>query len=106
HDAIKPTRIYTDGDDVTGLITRNYSATWQDNVTTYFQPYDDIRITNESGGYALNLKSNQAVIYYDLPDGDKSENMLLLLFQVGVAESDVEAAGVINVQVNDVQVSG
>lgn len=106
HEAIKPTRIYTDGDDVTGIITRNYSATWQNNVTTYFQPYDDIGITNESGGYALNLKSNQAVIYYDLPDGDKSENMLLLLFQVGVAESDVEAAGVINIQVNDVQVSG
>ena len=104
--AIKPTRIYTDGDDINDLVTRNYSATWQDNITSYFQPYDDIGLVNESGNYVLDLKSNQAVIYYDLPNGDESENMLLLLFQVGVAESDVEAAGVINVEVNDVQVSG
>ncbi|EMA26974.1 von Willebrand factor, type A [Haloarcula marismortui ATCC 33799] len=106
HTAIEPTRVYTSGDDITGLVTRNYNSTWQDNITSYFEQYDNIGVANESGNYILDLKSNQAVVYYDLPNGDKSENMLVLLFQVGVAESDAEAAGVVNVEVTNAHVSG
>jgi Mg-chelatase subunit ChlD len=105
-DPVAPTEIYLDGADLssTPLLTTDYDDVWQADIKNVFARYDDITLNATSG--EVDLQSNQALVYYDLPDGPESENYLLLLYEIGVAESDARAAGTVNVVVSNVRFSG
>ena len=49
------------------------------------------------------MKSNQALVVLDYPDGVNSTNKLVLLYQIGRAEEDAVAGDVINIRVRNVQ---
>jgi len=109
---ITPSGIYHDGDDITHILTQE-RAWWQDDLNETFVEYDDISVnsTTTAGGArsanfgTLDLKSNQALVWYDLPDGEHGNNRLLMLYEIGLAESDAQSTGVINVRVNEVDIT-
>jgi hypothetical protein len=98
---VPPDEIYLDGDDLSPLVATDYDDVWQTDIDNAFAEYDEVTLNGTTG--RVDLKSNQALVYYDLPDGSESENYLLLLYEIGIAESDARAAGTVNVVVNNVE---
>jgi Mg-chelatase subunit ChlD len=103
--SITPDEIYLDGDDISPLVHGiNYSDVWQEDINQTFAAHDEIGVNATTG--ELEMKSNQALVYYDLPDSDESTNHLLLVYEIGLAESDVQAVGAINAEVGYVEFEG
>lgn len=102
---ISPDDIFTDGDNLPAEIHTdvNYSEVWQEDINRTFAAQPEIGLNTTTG--ELDLKSNQALVYYDLPDGPNGEsiNYLLLRYEIGLAESDAQGVGVINVDVSQVE---
>jgi len=96
--------IYTDGDSITSLVTGDEPGWWQDSINDTIDSRRNVdRVTDGSDIY-LEMKSNQAMVVLDYPDGASSTNRLVLLYQIGRAESDVRGEGVINIRVRNVEV--
>ncbi len=98
--------ILTDGDNASALLEQT-PGWWQSDINVSLAAFPDVTINKTTGGgdYGkLSMKSNQALVVFDLPDGPDSTNMLVLLYQVGLAEEDARPDGVINVQVSHVTI--
>jgi len=104
---VSPSGIYHDGDSIAHLL-REDRAWWQDDLNDTFAEYDDSGVNNTAGPHfgELDLRSNQALVWYDLPDNADGSNRLLMLYEIGIAESNAQSAGVINVRVSNINVTG
>lgn len=110
---LSPTGIYLDGDNVSHLLKED-EAWWQDDINDTFAANDDVSVCKSTntgtppvcaGGFGtLQLESNQALVYFDLTDGDESTNRLLMLYEVGIAESDAETTDAINIEYSTVHI--
>lgn len=102
---ISPDAILTDGDTLPAEIHTdvNYSEVWQEDINRTFAAQSDVGLNTTTG--ELDLKSNQALVYYDLPDGPNGEsvNYLLFRYEIGLAESDVRGIGAINIDIRKVE---
>jgi flagellin-like protein len=115
-DTLEPTNIYLDGDNIEttdGLLTAE-TAWWQEDINASFAANSEISVCRSrdatSGGNCdgrefgeIDLRSNQALVYFDLDDGTESNNRLLMLYEIGIAEEDADAADVINIEVSTVR---
>jgi Mg-chelatase subunit ChlD len=101
---ISPDDIFTDGDTLPAEIHTdvNYSEVWQADINRTFAAQPDVGLNTTTG--ELDLESNQAIVYYDLPDGPNGEsvNYLLLRYEIGLAESDVRGVGAVNIDIRQV----
>jgi hypothetical protein len=88
------TTVYLDGADVSPILT-NTSAWWQTNMTNTLEPHLD-------SSEHLDLNSNEAVVVFQFPNGDKSDNRLAMRFEIGASEEESVAKSVVNVEVRDV----
>jgi Mg-chelatase subunit ChlD len=100
--------VLTDGDNASALLEQT-PGWWQDDINLSLSAFPDVEINktkNPPNGRwgTVSMKSNQALVVFDLPDGPESTNVLVLLYQVGLAESEARSEGVINVQVANVTV--
>jgi len=101
--------IYLNGDKALALLDHDdENADWEDDYADILndnEVFEDIGINDTAGtpDYGrLRLKSNQALVVFDLPDGEETENMMVLLYQVGLSESQARPEGVINVDISEV----
>lgn len=93
--------IYTDGDDASTLLRGGENpAWWQDEINDSIDNRADV---NRNASAFLSMKSNQALVVLDYPDGVNSTNKLVLLYQVGRAEEDAVADDVVNIRVRNVK---
>jgi Mg-chelatase subunit ChlD len=93
--------IYTDGDDASAhQASSEDPAWWQDEVNDSIDNRPDV---DRDASAVLSMKSNQALVVLDYPDGVNSTNKLVLLYQIGRAEEDAVAGDVINIRVRNVQ---
>ena len=90
-----------DGDDASALIA-NDPAWWQTDINESLTAFPDVTINKTTG--ELHMNSNQALVIFDLPDGEETSNMLVLLYQVGLSESNARPEGVINIQISEVSI--
>ncbi|WP_459193388.1 vWA domain-containing protein [Halosimplex sp. J119] len=95
--------VYRDGSNMTDFFEGDDPAWWQENVTDAIDSRSDVRLNTTSN--IISMKSNQALVVLNYPDGTNSTNHLALLYQVGLAESEARPEGVINIRVNNVKVS-
>ncbi|WP_336002411.1 vWA domain-containing protein [Halorientalis halophila] len=91
-----PTTVYTDGDDASPLLSSD-TADWQTDMGDQLDPYLD--------GSDLDLKSNQAIIAYDFDDSVDSDNLLLVLYEVGLPDQGTRAE-VFEPRVHNVSLDG
>ena len=98
-EVLEPSRtsIYTDGDNISSLVDER-EAWFQTDLNETLIPYRN--------GTTLELPSNQALVVFDYEDDDKANNRLVMLFQIGYAESQRSAGSVLDVTVNNVTVGG
>jgi Mg-chelatase subunit ChlD len=108
--ALSPTAVKLDGDYI-GDVLREDEAWWQDDVNETLNAYNSVGVNITSNASAsqdnfgkLDLESNQALVYWDLPDGSDSANRMLVLYEIGLSESEAETEGVVNIKVNNVKV--
>lgn len=87
--------IYTDGDDLSSLVDER-EAWFQADLNETLIPYRD--------GTTADLPSNQAIVVFDYEDDDKANNRLVMLFQLGYAESQRSAGSAVRVTVNEVEI--
>jgi Mg-chelatase subunit ChlD len=93
--------IYTDGDDASDLLASGEDpAWWQNEINDSIDNRPDV---DRDASAFLSMKSNQALVALDYPDGANSTNELVLLYQIGRAEEDAVAGDVINIRVRNVQ---
>ncbi|PSQ09686.1 hypothetical protein BRC95_00460 [Halobacteriales archaeon QS_5_68_33] len=93
--------IYTDGDDASALLASGEDpAWWQNEINDSIDNRPDV---DRDASAFLSMKSNQALVALDYPDGANSTNELVLLYQIGRAEEDAVAGDVINIRVRNVQ---
>lgn len=115
-DTLTPTNIYLDGDNIetTDQLLTADTAWWQEDINASFASNQEISVCRSrdatSGGNCggrsfgeIDLQSNQALVYFDLDDGTDSNNRLLMLYEIGIAEEDADAADVINIEVSTVR---
>jgi len=103
---LSPDGIYYDGDNVAPLLEEN-DGWWQRDINATFDLHKEITVNRTSGPNFgdISMESNQALVYWDLPDGSESANRLLMLYEIGLSEEDADTSGVINVQVSSVEVN-
>jgi len=94
--------VFRDGDDMSSFFSGDDPAWWQENITDAIDSRSDVQLNTTSN--VVHMKSNQALVVLDYPDGTNSTNRLALLYQVGLAESEARPEGVINIRVNNVEV--
>jgi hypothetical protein len=94
--------VFRDGDDMSSFFSGDDPAWWQENITDAIDSRSDVQLNTTSN--VVHMKSNQALVVLDYPDGTNSTNRLALLYQVGIAESEARPDGVINIRVNNVEV--
>ncbi|MFC7197071.1 hypothetical protein ACFQL4_24520 [Halosimplex aquaticum] len=95
--------MFRDGDNMTSFLEGDSPAWWQEDVEEAIDSRSDVRLNSTSN--IVHMKSNQALVVLDYPDGTNSTNRLALLYQIGLAESEAKPEGVINIRVNNVKVS-
>ena len=96
--------IYTDGDRITSLVTGDEPGWWQNSINDTLGDRSDVNRLTDGSDILIEMKSNQAMVVLDYPDSTNSTNRLVLLYQIGRAESDVRGEGVINIRVRNVKV--
>ncbi|QLH76346.1 VWA domain-containing protein [Halosimplex rubrum] len=96
--------VFLDGKNMTTFFERDDPAWWQESVRDAIDSRSDVRLNTTSN--ITHMKSNQALVVLEYPDGTNSTNRLVLLYQVGLAESEATPEGIVNVRVNDVRVAG
>jgi Mg-chelatase subunit ChlD len=87
--------VYTDGDNVSALVNQR-EAWFQGDLNQSLQPY--------MNGTNLTLPSNQAVVVFDYKDDDKADKRIVMLLQMGYAESQRSTDSVVQMRVNNVTV--
>lgn len=102
-----------DGDNVT-IFTKDDSATfndfldnttsaeWQTNLTQALDNYGGLY--NETS-QKLTLQSNQVLVLYDFPDGKNTDNRMLMLYSIGLSEEEARPTGIIDFDVDNVEIS-
>lgn len=94
--------IYTDGEDVSAELT-NSSAWWQSNMTNTLINASVLDDVNDD---TVNLSSNQAIAVLDFDvSGTSFDNRMVLLYEVGLSESDAKADDVVNIRVRNVDLN-
>ncbi|WP_415379667.1 vWA domain-containing protein [Halosimplex sp. TS25] len=94
--------VFRDGDNMTSFLAGDAPAWWQEDIEEAIDSRSDVRLNSTSN--ITHMKSNQALVILDYPDGTNSTNRLALLYQIGLAESEARPEGVINIRVNNVEV--
>lgn len=95
--------IYVDGERPDEVLETSY-ASWQRDINDSLGNFPSVRINSTTG--ELNTTSNQALVAYDLPpQGPGTRNTLVLLFRIGLAESESRGAGIVNVRVSETDLS-
>lgn len=99
---IREPEVLLDGDTLPSDIHTDldYGDVWQEDINATIHDRGDMSINVTTG--ELGLPSNTALLYYDYPDGDDSANSLLLVYEVGLAESDAEIRSTVDVEVEHV----
>lgn len=87
--------IYTDGDDISSLVDER-EAWFQADLNETLAPYRN--------GTTVDLPSNRAIVVFDYEDDDKADNRLVMLFQLGYAESQQSSGSIVQMNVNNVSV--
>ncbi|QLH80615.1 vWA domain-containing protein [Halosimplex pelagicum] len=96
--------VFLDGKNMTSFFERDDPAWWQESVRDAIDSRSDVRLNTTTN--ITHMKSNQALVVLDYPDGTNSTNRLVLLYQIGLAESEARPEGIVNIRVNDVRVAG
>ncbi|QSG06534.1 vWA domain-containing protein [Halapricum desulfuricans] len=78
------------------------SAEWQTNLT---EALDDYGGLYDESSKELTLDSNQVLVLYDFPDGKHTDNRMLLLYSVGLSEEEARPTGVIDIDIDNVEIS-
>ncbi|MCU4716595.1 vWA domain-containing protein [Halapricum hydrolyticum] len=78
------------------------SAEWQTNLSEALDDYGGLY--NESSN-ELTLKSNEVLVLYDFPDGKHTDNRMLMLYNVGLSEEEARLTGVIDIDIDNVEVA-
>lgn len=97
-----------DGDNASALLEHT-PGWWQQDINFSLSKFPDVsinktKVPGPDGQWGkLSMNSNQALVVFDLPDGPESTNILVLLYQVGLSESQARG-GVINVRISEVTV--
>lgn len=96
--------VFRNGDSATfnEFLDNTTSAEWQTNLTQALDNYGGLY--NESGG-KLTLQSNQVLVLYDFPDGKNTDNRMLMLYSIGLSEEEARPTGVIDFDVDNVEIS-
>jgi len=50
-------------------------------------------------------KSNQVLVLYDFPDGKNTDNRMLMLYSIGLSEEEARPTGIIDFDVDNVEIS-
>lgn len=100
-----PDTIYTDGDDASDLLNTN-RAFWENDLNETLTQYPSVTLNVTNG--TLSMESNQALVVFNLTynNSRRADNKLAMLYQVGLAEEEANAEGVININVNQLKVGG
>lgn len=95
--------VYTNvnSSDFTDMLNNSTSASWQTNLT---DAVVNRSLYNEST-QQLTLESNQALVLYDFPDGPdlNTDNRMLMLYEVGISSEAARASGVIDIQIDNIE---
>jgi len=95
-------KVYTDGENVSTLLNNSEDPIeWQDDLRRAIGDRSDVDLNASD---FLEMKSNLALVVLDYPDSGNSTNKLVLLYQIGRAESNAKADDVVNVRVRNVGV--
>ncbi|WP_229124068.1 vWA domain-containing protein [Halapricum desulfuricans] len=78
------------------------SAEWQTNLTEALDEYGGLY--NESSK-ELTLDSNEVLVLYNFPNGKHTDNPMLLLYSVGLSEEEARPTGVIDIDIDNVEIS-
>jgi len=78
------------------------AAEWQTNLTEALDNYGGLY--NESAD-KLSLQSNQVLVLYDFPDGKNTDNRMLMLYSIGLSEEEAKPTGIIDFDVDNVEIS-
>lgn len=87
--------VYTDGDNVSALVSQR-EAWFQEDLNASLEPYKN--------GTTLTLPSNQAIVVFDYEDDDKADKRIVMLLQMGYAESQRSTDSVVQMRVNNVTI--
>jgi Mg-chelatase subunit ChlD len=96
----KPTEFLLDGDN--GSTLGDSDAFWQTDINETLTQYPSVSLNSTTD--ELSMQSNQAIVVFDLTDSRRADNKLAMLYQVGLAESEATAEGVLSVQINRLQI--
>jgi Mg-chelatase subunit ChlD len=96
-----PSEILLNGDDASSLIDTN-PGFWENDINETLTQYPTVTLNGTTG--EVSMQSNQAIVIFDLPDSRNADNKLAMLYQIGLSESEATAEGVINVQINRLQI--
>lgn len=95
------TTVYTDGDNFNSTLKDGAPAWWQEDLNRTIARNPDVALNATNH---LQLQKNRAVVVMDFPDAHNATNRLVMLYQVGLAESNAETRDVVNVRVESVTV--
>ncbi|MFB6297541.1 MAG: VWA domain-containing protein [Salinirussus sp.] len=97
----EPAEILTNGSDASPLIDGD-PGFWETDLNETLTEYPSVTLNGTTGNFRM--LSNQAIVVFDLPDSRKSDNKLAMLYQIGLAESEATAEGVVSVQVSRLEI--
>ena len=95
--------VFTDEDssEFNDFLSNTSAADWQTNLTTALDNYGGLY--NESAS-ELTLQSNQVLVLYDFPDGKSTDNRMLMLYSIGLSEEEARPTGIIDFDVDNVEI--
>ena len=96
--------VFTKGDSATfnDFLDNTTAAEWQTNLTEALDNYGGLY--NETSE-KLTLQSNQVLVLYDFPDGKNTDNRMLMLYSIGLSEEEARPTGIIDFDVDNVEIS-
>ena len=96
--------VFTKDDSATfnDFLDNTTAAEWQTNLT---QSLDDYGALYNESSEELTLQSNQVLVLYDFPDGKNTDNRMLMLYSIGLSEEEARPTGIIDFDVDNVEIS-
>jgi hypothetical protein len=82
------------------FLANTTSAKWQTNLSVALDQYGNIY--NESSDQ-LNLQSNEVLVLYDFPDGKNTDNRMLMIYSIGLSEEEAKPSGIIEIDIDNVE---
>lgn len=102
NESYQPDEILLNGDNAAPLIDGDRGF-WENDLNETLTQYPSVRYNSTSG--EVEMDSNQAILLFNLDlTGRPTQNKLAILYEIGLSESESTAEGVINVDINRLQV--